>query len=563
MNKEKEIKKADKTNIKFNILAIILIAIFCFSISPKTLQNDTFYTIRIGEHILENGIDMRDPFSFHKEVFSNNKLEYTYPHWLYDVCIYLIYNIGGHTGIYISTVVLCMALGILMYFTNVKLTKNKITSFVITIGAMYLLKGYIAARAQLVTFILFVLTIYFIEQFLDTKKKRYAIGLVIIPILIANLHLAVFPFYFILYLPYIAEYMIYILSNGGIIVTTSKINSMHKKLKNTEDEKEIEKIKNKILELEAKNDKLQKRYEKVNADPYKIKIRGNHTVKLLIIVMIICVFTGLLTPLGDTPYTYLLKTMQGNTTHNISEHLPLTLVQNLNFICVLIVFLAILIFTDTKIRLSDLFMLGGLTLLTFYTRRQESMFVLMGSFILNRLICSMLDKYNPEGCKKAIKTICRPLPMISTVVIVLILCVNMYKPKIGNKYINEKSYPVDAATFILENLDIENIRLYNEYNYGSYLLYRGIPVFIDSRADLYAPEFNLGVDVFNDYLNLSGVNNDNIEETLDEYEITHMIMYKNAKLRTFIKQDKEKYNLLYEDDYFCIYERKQVEENQI
>ena len=36
--------------------------------------------------------------------------------------------------------------------------------------------------------------------------------------------------------------------------------------------------------------------------------------------MIICVLTGLLTPLGDTPYTYLYKTMQGNTTQNINEH---------------------------------------------------------------------------------------------------------------------------------------------------------------------------------------------------------------------------------------------------
>ena len=547
-------KETNENYIIFNIMAILLIAIFCFAISPVTLQNDTFYTIKIGEHILENGIDMKDPFSFHD-------LKYTYPHWLYDVGIYLIYNIGGHVGIYISTVVLSIILGILIYFTNVKLTKNKLTSFVITIGAMYLLKGYIAARAQLATFILFILTIYFIEQFLETKKKRYAIGLVIIPILLANLHLAVFPFYFILYLPYIAEYMIYILSNSGVIVNTSKINSMHKKLKKLQDEKEIEKIKNKILELEAKNDKLQKRYEKSNANPYKIKIRGNDKVKLLIIVMVICIFTGLLTPLGSTPYTYLVKTMQGTTTHNISEHLPLTLVNNLNFMCVLMVFLAILIFTDTKIRLSDLFMLGGLTLLTFYTRRQESMFILMGSLILNRLICSMFDKYNPEGCNNGIKVLCRPLPMISAIAIVLILCINTYKPKMDDDFIDEKSYPVQASTYILDNLDIENIRLYNEYNYGSYLLYRGIPVFIDSRADLYAPEFNEGVEIFNDYINLSGVNNDDIEEKLDKYSITHMIMYKKSKLRTFIKQDEEKYKLLYEDDYFCIYERKQVEEN--
>ncbi|MBQ2917358.1 MAG: hypothetical protein IJE59_04240 [Clostridia bacterium] len=551
MNKEKEIKKTDKKSIRFNIMAILLIAIFCFSISPVTLQNDTFYTIEIGKHILENGIDMKDPFSQHD-------LEYTYPHWLYDVGIYLIYSIGGQVGIYMSTVILAMILGILLYATNVKLTKNKIVSLIITIGAMYLLKPYIAARAQLVTFILFVLTIYFIERFLETKKKRYAIGLVVIPILIANVHLAVFPFYFVLYLPYIGEYMIYILSNAGIIINTSKINSLHKKLKRIDDEDKINEIKDRILKLEERDRVLLERYEKANKNPYKIKIVGNHTVKALVIIMIICLFTGLLTPLGMTPYTYLIKTMQGNTTQNISEHLPLTLINNLNYMCVLVIFIAILMFTDTKIKLRDLFMLGGLVLLSFYSRRQVSMVVLVCTFILNRLICSMFDKYDPEGCKKLENRMTKIAGMIITICVVLIISITNYKPKIGNNFIDKRAYPVDAAQYILDNLDINNIRLYNEYNYGSYLLFRGIPVFIDSRADLYAPEFNEGKDIFSDYLILSGVNNDKIEETLDKYETTHLIMYKNAKLRTFIKQDEEKYNLLYEDDYFCIYERKQV-----
>ena len=78
----------DKTKIRFTVMAILLIAIFCFVISPITFQNDTFYTIKVGEHIVKNGIDMKDPFSYHD-------LKYTYPHWLYDVCIYLIYSIGG------------------------------------------------------------------------------------------------------------------------------------------------------------------------------------------------------------------------------------------------------------------------------------------------------------------------------------------------------------------------------------------------------------------------------------------------------------------------------------
>lgn len=552
---EKGKKTIDKNSIRFTIMAVVLIAIFCFAISPVTLQNDTFYTIKIGEHILQNGIDMKDPFSWHEN------LQYTYPHWLYDVVIYLVYNIGGQVGIYISTIVLSITLGLTMYLVNTKLTKNKLTSFVLTIGAMYLLRNYIAARAQLVTFILFILTVYFIEMFLETKKKRYAVGLIIIPIIIANVHLAVFPFYFVLYLPYIAEYMIYILSNTEIILVTAKIDRLNKKILKTTKEEEIQKIKDEINRLEQKNEKTINKKEKINANPYKIKIRGNNNVKALIIIMIICLFTGFLTPLGTTPYTYLIKTMQGTTTHNISEHLPLTLVDNLEFMCTLVLFIAILTFTDTKIRLSDLFMLGGLILLTFYTRRQFSMFTLVCVIILNRLINAMLDKYDPEGCKKAIKKMTTITGMIVTICLVLTISIIKYKPKMKNHFIDEKSYPVEAATYILDNLDINNIKLYNEYNYGSYLIFRGIPVFIDSRADLYAPEFNPGVEVFNDYMNLSGMNIDNVEEKLDEYGITHMLMYKKSKLRRFVEQNTEKYNLLYEDDNFCLFERKQIKES--
>ena len=552
---EKEKKTIDKNSIRFTIMAVILIAIFCFAISPVTLQNDTFYTIKIGEHILQNGIDMKDPFSWHEN------LQYTYPHWLYDVVIYLVYSIGGQVGIYISTIVLSIALGLTMYLVNTKLTKNNLTSFVLTIGAMYLLRNYIAARAQLVTFILFILTVYFIEMFLETKKKRYVVGLIIIPIIIANVHLAVFPFYFVLYLPYIAEYMIYILSNTEIILVTAKIDRLNKKILKTTKEEEIQKIKDEINRLEQKNEKTINKKEKINANPYKIKIRGNNNVKALIIIMIICLFTGFLTPLGTTPYTYLIKTMQGTTTHNISEHLPLTLVNNLEFMCTLVLFIAILTFTDTKIRLSDLFMLGGLIFLTFYTRRQFSMFTLICVIILNRLINALLDKYDPEGCKKAIKKMTTITGMIVTICLVLTISVIQYKPKMNDHFIDENSYPVGAATYILENLDIKNIKLYNEYNYGSYLIFRGIPVFIDSRADLYAPEFNPGVEVFNDYINLSNVDIDNVEEKLDKYGITHMLMYKKSKLRKFVEQNTEKYNLLYEDDNFCLFERKQVKES--
>ena len=203
-----------QTKTKFNLIAIVCIVIFCFAITPITLQNDTFYTIKIGEHILNSGqIDMQDPFSIHD-------IPYTYPHWLYDVGMYLIYQVGGMNAIYISTAILACVLGITVYITNKKIVKNELTSFILTLGVIYVMSSFIAARAQLVTFILFSLAIFFIEKFIQTKKIGYAIGLIIIPTIIANVHLAVWPFYFIIFLPYIAEYIIALIIDSHLIYKT-------------------------------------------------------------------------------------------------------------------------------------------------------------------------------------------------------------------------------------------------------------------------------------------------------------------------------------------------------
>lgn len=94
MKKIIDFYQKNKTII-FEIIAIFLIALFSFSLAPKGLQNDTFYTVTIGNLIQDNGIDMKDHFSWHED------LPYTYPHWLYDVGIYYIYSNFGFKGIYI------------------------------------------------------------------------------------------------------------------------------------------------------------------------------------------------------------------------------------------------------------------------------------------------------------------------------------------------------------------------------------------------------------------------------------------------------------------------------
>lgn len=555
----------DKTKMKFNVLAIFCILIFSFALTPVTFQNDTYYTIKIGEHIVQTGqIDMQDPFSWHED------LPYTYNHWLYDVSTYLVYNLGENIGIggfcalYITTIILSMILGIVLYYVSCKLCKNQVVAFLVSMATMYLLKNFIAARAQLVTFILFALTILFIEQFISTKKKRYAIYLIIIPILIANLHCAVWPFYFVLYLPYVVEYMLAVLTDMQLYYFIAiKWNELKiKKLTKKGKLDEIGKYQEKIAHLQLDKENGRQLRKKNETKAFKVIFKREDSVKWLMVIMLICTLTGLLTPIGTTPYTLLPKLMQGNTTQNISEHQPLTLINNRAMLIVFTVFLMFLIFTDTKLSLRDFFMLAGLTLLTFMTRRQASMFVIVCGFIFAKMSANFLRKYNKDGTDKVIKIMTSLLGKIFTVLLVILLSFIMYKGKINNEFVNSSSYPVKAADYILEELDINNMRLFNEYNYGSYLLYRGIPVFIDSRADLYAPEFNGkknadgkydGRDIFSDYINTSNITK-YYEETFEKYKITHVILKTNTKLNMLISRD-ENYKELYKDNSFVIYER--------
>ena len=115
------------------------------------------------------------------------------------------------------------------------------------------------------------------------------------------------------------------------------------------------------------------------------------------------------------------------------------------------------------------------------------------------------------------------------------------------------------SEFILQyfndnNININDVRLYNEYNYGSYLLYKNIPVFIDSRADLYAPEFNNGRDIFMDFIKSSNLDIW-FENVFKKYDITHVILYKKSKMNMIIEKGKlDGYKLLKKDDNFVFYE---------
>ena len=569
MKKEKKLEKK-QTKVVFEILAIICLIIMAISITPKVFQNDTFYTIKIGQSIRTNGIDYKDHYSWH------NNLKYMYPHWLYDVVTSIVYDYcGGFQGLYIATIVLAAILGILLYYTNKKIMNNQFMSFITSMIQLYFMSDYTATRAQSVTFPLFVLTILMIEKLLVTGKKRYMISLIIIPILIANIHSAVFPFYFILFLPYIGENIVksmietnYIYEIYIIVLKFIKNKYLNKIKKLEETDTRIEKYEEKITKIKEKiklkEEKIEKFKEKTKkSDTFKLRISENKNIKKLYIVVIIAVFTGLLTPLKDMPYTYTLRIMKGNTTQAVSEHQPMILINENKVLIASGIILALLIFSKTKIRLRDLLFIVGLYYLAIMSRRQLSMLILFGGMVLGRVLTEFIERKNPTILNEIEEYLTTIFGEIGILIIVLLITFKSINTKTKQPYIDESLYPVQASQWIKENLDYKKIKLFNEYNFGSYILYEDIPVFIDSRCDLYTPEFNgtynkntkkyNGKDIFSDFLNTSQIVTW-YEDVFKKYGVTHVIIGSNSKLSMLISKNPL-YNKIYNDKNFVIYER--------
>lgn len=278
---------------------------------------------------------------------------------------------------------------------------------------------------------------------MEKGRKRYLIGLIILPIILANCHAAMFPIYFVIYLPYIAAYIFsYITKKELYTRAIKRINKTITKLKEKNNTKKLSKLERKEKRLIKLNKKLEKIEEKDKTTQKKIIVERNPNVKWLIIIFIICIFTGLLTPLKDIPYTYMIKSIQGNTMNFIAEHQNVVLIQD---IILLIIFALIQV-------------------LLFYNK-------------------------------------------------------------------------------------------INDFNYGSYLLFKDIPVFIDGRADAYDPVFNgKKDDVFLDYMETASLKVW-YKDVFEKYGITHIIIKTNSDLNLFLQRDIS-YKSIYNDGTFTIYECK-------
>ena len=489
--------KNKKLYIVFSMLLIVIILMTV----TKEMQNDTFFTIATGEHILQEGYDNVDHLTWHEN------LGFYKLRWAFDVAIAFIYNTFGFAGIY-AFVVIIASLTVLSLFNILLKQKNNIVlSFIATVISMLLMTSNwsFTARGQIISYLLLLLEIYFIEKMISTKQKRYYIIFLVISALIVNFHASVWYMTIILVLPYLAEAI------------------MHKIMKN----KNLEK-------------------SKIILEPISIK---------MLIIAILCLVLGsFISPIGTYTYTYMFKVIGGISSTFISELQQTDIISSIGMILGLIVIDILMLATKSKMKLSDILLFFGLYFMAILARRNQAFLYLIGTIPVVRLITNFFETYDTENILEKLNNFFSKNWVLgcTTIVIVIGLSSNMVT-RIREKYVNEKKYPVEAVNFIKENLDYINLRIYNSFNYGSYLELSGIPAFVDSRSEIFTEEFN-NVTILKDWLETSR-GNVNYNDTFAKYEIDYAIVEDKEIINTYISAD-ENYEKVFDDETFSIYMKK-------
>ena len=489
--------KNKKLYIVFSMLLIVIILMTV----TKEMQNDTFFTIATGEHILQEGYDNVDHLTWHEN------LGFYKLRWAFDVAIAFIYNTFGFAGIY-AFVVIIASLTVLSLFNILLKQKNNIVlSFIATVISMLLMTSNwsFTARGQIISYLLLLLEIYFIEKMISTKQKRYYIIFLVISALIVNFHASVWYMTIILVLPYYAEAI------------------MHKIMKN----KNLEK-------------------SKIILEPISIK---------MLIIAILCLVLGsFISPIGTYTYTYMFKVIGGISSTFISELQQTDIISSIGMILGLIVIDILMLATKSKMKLSDILLFFGLYFMAILARRNQAFLYLIGTIPVVRLITNFFETYDTENILEKLNNFFSKNWVLgcTTIVIVIGLSSNMVT-RIREKYVNEKKYPVEAVNFIKENLDYINLRIYNSFNYGSYLELSGIPAFVDSRSEIFTEEFN-NVTILKDWLETSR-GNVNYNDTFAKYEIDYAIVEDKEIINTYISAD-ENYEKVFDDETFSIYIKK-------
>ena len=490
-----EKKKQLLYQILFWLAFILSTCVIVYSLFCGKTFNDYYWHYRVGEWIVNNKVIPKEGiFSWY--ALENNLYWFSHE-WLSEVLLYVMSFGSGKTMLIWVSVLQFVFLAITSFSLKKHLHRNAILFVVYTILSTLILSFFFRPRPQIYSFFLFyseLLILYRVKR--ENEDTALVYLLPVIGVLWANLHGG-------------SSNLIYILPVFFILTSLFDFS---------------------FGKLEFK----------------KLKKRTN--IKLGIITVVSTL--GLcLNPHGFRILTYPFVNMGDKVMlSNIQEWASPDMKELIGVVCAVpIVIVALLLITSVKkVNMTDLLLFLFFSFLFFRSVRFIALFTISSFFYLYEYAIE-IDLTKILFFQKQFKV---AIYLSVTLLFVMTVAATVESvAEVGEINVSDGLLS-DEAVGAIKRYNPK--RPYNSYNLGGELIYNGIDVFIDGRADLYSGN------ILEEYFNMINVELDengewNAREMIEKYNFDMFICPIDGHMGLYLSMNPDDYECIFKDDKIKVF----------
>jgi hypothetical protein len=470
--------------------ALFAVALFVIAVR-RTVDPDLWWHLRTGEIIVADGIPRYDVFSF--TVPDHRWITHE---WLSQVFMWLVYEGGGLAGLIVVFAVV-IALSFWLVYRRCA-GRPYLAAFVVLLAAFAAAITW-GARPQMFNLLFFAAFLYLLEGVRGGALTRRALWwLPPLTALWANLHSG--------YLLGVVLLLVYVVGESV------------------------------------------PRWQMAGWGLSRAAWRR------LVMITPLALLAALLNPNGYHLWTYPFETLgSGAMQSYIQEWQPpdFHLVIFWPFAALLAAGVLAFIFSGRRPGLTDLLLFGGTAGAGLLSARHIPLFALAAAPVVCRALAATLATTRLQSLvtpKPAVKP-GRAMTVLNWLLLLLVASAGLLwtlDRMAGNEAAITELYPVAAVDY-LEAAGLGEARGYNAYEWGGYLIWRGLPVFVDGRADVYGDAFLHSYRWVLDVTSRWG-------EPLDDYDVQYALLQRGTALATLL-EESEAWVLTYDDALAVVYER--------
>lgn len=474
----------------FEILFVL--ALFTMAVR-ETLDPDMWWHLRTGELILQDGIPRQDLFSF-----TVPDHEWITHEWLSQVFMWLIYQIGGLSGL----IVVFAAIIALAFWLVYRRCDGRpyLAAFIVVIAALASAPLW-GVRPQMFNILFGALFVFLVEGFKDGRVSRRTLWLLpVLTLIWANLHSG--------YLLGVVLLVTYMVGESGQLLFRARPK--------------------RGLDWPA--------------------------VRWLALMTLLSFLAAVVNPNGPELWIYPFFTLGS---HAMQQYIlewqspDFHLSYFWPFAAMLFLGVISLVASRRRPALTDVLLFVGTGAAGLLSVRHIPIFTVVAAPVIARYslialdgtpLYSFLSGRSTDKSSRVLKALNWLLLIIITLVAVTWIVTKVQ----GNADAIAESFPVAAVDY-LESSGLAEGRGYNSYNWGGYLIWRDIPVYVDGRADVYGDEFLL-------YYRRTFDLTSRWRQPLDEYQVDYVIIEQSSPLSNLLAAS-DQWLESYTDDVAAVFTR--------